>query len=181
LRAPAFGLLRRHVCWCAKSLVAIPATTTTGTSDPKIHQLNVAVAIKHHVFGFKIAVNHALLVRFLQPGTNLPGNSRTGTHVQCAKPTQNLPQALAFYEFHGDICAVFRAYKLVNSADPFMRHFAGQAQFTFESLEHIGIARKFRSEYLQRDNFARLPVSGLVNHSHTTAADLTLNFIAALN
>ena len=81
-------------------------------------------------------------------------------------------ESLALEEFHGDKRPPFEASDIVNGADIRVIERRRSARFAAESLDRLRVLRNVVGEKFQGDASAQPGVLGLVDHSHSAAAQL---------
>ncbi len=81
-------------------------------------------------------------------------------------------QRLAFQQLHGDERTALEFANVVNGADVRMVERGSGARFATESLDSLSVMRNIVGQEFQRDIATETRVLGLINHTHSAAADL---------
>ena len=155
----------------------VRATTERGASragDAEIHDDGLALVAHHDVAGLEIAVDDTLRVCSHQPGHNRPHDRERSRYAERAQPVEQDRQLGPLDVLHGDVFDPVDFAEIVDAHDVLVRDLARQNQLALETrLDGSGsrrIGHHFRTDDLERHDFAELGVVRLVDGSHTTDA-----------
>jgi hypothetical protein len=141
-----------------------------GPRNPEVHDDRVVVLRQHDVGGLEVAMNHAGLVRGLQPGGDLPRDRHHRGDRQGAGLLQGAGEVFAFDVRHRDVLDTVDFAQVVNAHDVLVRDLTREQQFLFEATLDLGSHRHvpgdFRSNHFERDRHAQLGIPGLIDRAH---------------
>ena len=139
--------------------------------ESEVGDLRAAAAVDHHVGGFQIAMEHALVMRGAQARAQLARDFRGLVLRQPADAPQQRRKVFAVDVFHRQEVAAFDVAKVEDAADVGMRHLQREADLIEEPLQAIGILLHVARQEFQRDGLAELQVIGAIHLAHAAAAE----------
>src|SRR5262249_33806290 len=130
-------------------------------SQTEIHQLHVAGAIDHQVFGFQVPMNDALCMCLMEAFTDLVCDLDPCACAQRAESVENAPETFALNELHRDKRNSRSAIKVVNAADVFMCNFPREPQFVFEGIDQRRLVGDLGFEDFERNDLTGFAIPSL--------------------
>ena len=117
-----------------------------------------------------VAVSDALRVRRIQPIGNLDREVEQFVDLYEFRPDPVL-EGLPFEILHRNEGLAFIFADLINGANMGMVESRGGARFTLKAFQSLAVLGEMFGQELQGDESAELGVFGLVDYTHTTAAE----------
>jgi hypothetical protein len=179
-RALTRCLLRAHVggrpdaqpC-CGKPVV----TSTQGSRDAEVGHQRAAIGRKQQVFGFDVAVDHAVVVGVLKGTGRIGGNPKRNLHRELLLAPKAIAETLPFDEGHGEPELSGTFSRVVHREDMRVLEAGDRLDFTLEALR-AQAGSQLGVQDLESDMPAVLDVPREIDSGHSPAAELALDPVA---
>ena len=129
-------------------------------------------AVDENVLRLQVAMNHALLVRRLQPFADLPEDVHGLRKGQPAFAAHHRREVLAGDVLHGQKLHAAGLAEVIDAEDVLVRDVAGELNLAFESLQDRRVTGKIEADDFQSDVAIELTIAGEVDLPHPTLPEL---------
>jgi hypothetical protein len=144
----------------------------------EIQDAHVALPVDHHVGGFQVAVEHAVIVRGGQARAELARDLKRLVGGQAADASEQRRQLFSLDELHGEELLAVNFANVVNAADVAMRDLPRHSHFPVKASQRRAVARERFRQKLERDRLAQLEIIGAVDFAHSAATNQSDDAIA---